>query len=175
VTLGVEDAAAPEIPDDPPGSEAGTPCPEPAGGWAAEEPRRGSDEHVKRAADVARREPDFSGLWVDQYGGHPYGSILIVAFTGDLDRHERDLREVWGGPLCMVEHERSQRDLRIIRKDLYETVADLGLEVLWSDTDVKAATVEIGVVFIDDATRAELDERYGPGAVEVHAALRPVE
>jgi hypothetical protein len=56
---------------------------------------------------AARAEPDFAGLWVsylepmgNNVAEDPGEFVLNVAFTGDLARHEAELRPRWGGRLC---------------------------------------------------------------------------
>lgn len=169
-----------ETDDDP----IGTPCEEPEGGWAPVDASRSGHEAAGRAAQLARKEPDFSGVWFDYYGDtdpaadsdeEAYGDIILnVAFTGDLARHERDLRETWGGPLCLVQHERTYRELRAIQRELEDVAQELDLEILGSSTDEVQGTVEITVTAIDTEKRARLEERYGPGVIEVDARLRPV-
>jgi hypothetical protein len=161
----------PEPPEkEEPGDPIDTPCREPAGGWAPVDPERSSQRDFDRAADIAEAEPDFGGLWVDYYDGHRL--ILNVAFTASLDRHERELRELWGGPLCLSKRNRSHADLDEIQR---EVSARAELDVLWSSVDVTTGTVEIGVVAVDAATLAEIDDRYAEGVVEIDAQLHPVD
>lgn len=181
----VTDAGPPKPPDESDGDSIGTPCAEPPGGWAPVDPARSSQEHVSKAVQAARKLPDFAGVWVDYYGEmdpdarsdeEAYGDIILnVAFTDDPQRHEPELREVWGGPLCLTENERSYREVRAIQRELTDIAErEFGLRLLWSDTDETRGTVGIGVVVIDEETRAKLDERYGEGVIKVDAALRPV-
>lgn len=163
-----------------------TPCPTPEGGWVAPEPERATHEHMGRAQRAAGDEPDYAAGWVDlqgqMLGDHERGEIdytkvvLNYAFTGDIERHERELREIWGGPLCVIERDRqSFRDLKSIQRELSEVAArDFDLQVLWSDIDEVEGTVELAVVILDEATKEELDRRYD-GAVDVHARLQPVD
>lgn len=163
----------------------GTPCDEPAGGWAPVDAALASHEHASRAAQTARKEPDFSGVWFDYYGetdpdaqsdAEAYGDIILnVAFTNDLDRHERELREIWGGPLCLQQHERTYRELLAIQNDLTpEGARELDLEILGSSTSEVNGTVEIEVVVVHPDTQERLDERYGDGVVVVRGRLAPV-
>lgn len=176
-------------PDPPPAPDRGdpvdTPCSEPPGGWVAEDPGRTSEADRQNATREASSEPDFAGLWVDHVGdpapeemeADPTSAeiILNVAFTGDLARHDSELRALWGGPLCVVQHERTEAELRSIQRDFPGGRSDLGLSVLWTDVNVVDNVMEMGVVVIDPQTRKALDERYGPGAVRVIPALRPLE
>ena len=162
-----------------------TPCPEPAGGWVAPDPTKASDADRQAAARAAEAEPDFSGLWIDYADETPTEEeaaaavpgyvILNVAFTGDVERHTAELREVWGGPLCVVQHERTYDELRDVQKDLERSADDLGIQILWSDTSVTENVVEVGVVAIDPASRQAIEERYGVGAARVFPALMPVD
>lgn len=155
-------------------------CPEPEAGWERPNEALLSEEDYQRAIRAARRESDFSGAWIDYIDEpteftDPQDIILSLAFTGDLDRHEVEAREVWGGPLCVTKFDHTYRDLRRIQNEMGEVARGFGLEILYTDTNEYRGTVGIGVVVIDEATRAEIDERYGPGVVEIDARLQPVD
>jgi hypothetical protein len=177
--VGPPDPAPPD-----PGDPMDTPCSEPPGGWVAENPGRTSEADRQNATREASSEPDFAGLWIDHVGdpapedmeADPTSAeiILSVAFTGDLARHESALRALWGGPLCVVQHARTEAELRSIQRDFSGGPSDLGLSVLWTDVDVVDNVVEMGVVAIDPQTLEALDDRYGPGTVRVIPALRPL-
>ena len=158
------------------------PCPDPPGGWPWPDPARSSDRDLTAAQRAAQAESDFAGVWID-YLEEPNPDappdalqvILTAAFTGDLERHEAELRERWGGPLCMVEHERTYRELRRVQKELSpEGAARLGLQLLHSSVDVVGNVVEIHVVALDDEDRRALADRYGAGTVRATAALKPI-
>ena len=157
-----------------------TACDEPAGGWERPDPSKMSETDRARAVREARREPDFAGAWVDQIGPSDPGTdnaemILDLAFTGDLDRHERDARRHWGGALCISSHEIAYDRLMRIQNELIGAVGkELGLEVLTAGSSENRNVVEISVVTIDVATMSEIERRYGPGTVEVVAQLEPV-
>lgn len=169
-TFTVVDAGPPEPFEAPPdGDHFATPCPEPPGGWTSVDPSRDSEEDVSKVAQAVNGHPDYAGLWIDRVDGHV---IVNAAFTGSLERHEAEIRELWGGPLCVTQRDVSYRDLRAIQDELGE---DPDIDVLWTDVDEVEGKVLAGVVVLDDETRARLDERYGAGAVEVHPQLRPVE
>ncbi|HEX2031243.1 MAG TPA: hypothetical protein VHL78_07575 [Actinomycetota bacterium] len=155
------------------------PCPDPEGGWPWPDPARSSEEDLVAAQRAAQREPDFAGVWID-YLAEPNPDappdalqvILTAAFTGDLERHEAELRELWGGPLCIALHERTYRELRAIQNGL--AAEEIGLQLLTSGVDVVDNVVEIHVVTLDEDDRRALDERYGEGTVRATAALDPV-
>lgn len=158
------------------------PCPDPEGGWPWPDPDRSSEEDLAAAQRAAQRESDFAGLWIDYLEtANPDAPpdalqiILTAAFTGDLERHEAELRELWGGPLCTVEHPRSYRELSGIQRELSgEAANDMGLWVLTSSVNVVDNVVEIHVVELEQADRLALEERYGQGTVRASAALTPV-
>lgn len=166
-----------EVHDDDP-TDFSAPCDEPEGGWSAPDPSKASDDAREETMRAARREPDFAEAWID-YLEEPSAEadaldgnvILVMAFTGDLDRHETEVRSTWGGPLCLVQHERSYAELKEIQRGL----GDLGYDTLYSDIDVIDNVVEVGVVLATPELLQALEGRYGPGTVEVHSALRPVE
>ena len=162
-----------------------SPCPEPEGGWAVVDSATATDAAQQAAAEHASSQPDFAGLWVDQsinpvfedgvqpgeeaQANDPAKLVLNVMFTGDLDRHGRELRELWGGALCVSEAEHTEAELAAIQAELGD---DHGM--VWSSIDTVGNRVEVGVV-IDDGLQQRLDERYGKGTVVVIPSLRPID
>jgi hypothetical protein len=172
-------------PSDDGGDPIDTPCDEPEGGWVAPDPSRTSEADRQAASRAAGEEPDFAGLWID-YVGDPKPEdldadptsaevILNMAFTGDIERHREELGELWGGPLCVVQLDRTEAELQRIQGDLEPSADELGIQVIWSSIEVVENIVEVGVVAIDAEGRAALDERYGPGAVRPVPALTPID
>lgn len=157
------------------------PCPEPAGGWVAVDLARATDADLRAVMHAAAGEPDSAGFWID-YVDEPSestpdgGIIAIAAFTGDLESHETRLREIWGGPLCVTQHERTQEELQRIQRELSGQVGEsLGLQATWSSGNVIRNRVEVGVVVATEAAIAAVEERYGAGAVLLVPALEPVQ
>lgn len=125
----------------------------------------GTGEEALRATfQAARAEADHAGLWVD-------GPVLSIAFTGDLPRHEAQVRRTWGGPLCLLQHARSLAELDRIQG---EVTKQPGLQVTSSWTSEDRNVVHLGVVAIAPEQQRALDERYGAGTVEVQPMLAPV-
>jgi hypothetical protein len=157
-------------------------CPRPAGGWAVPDPTRRSDRHLDVLTRAARAQRDFAGLWVsylapmgDNVAEDPGEFVLTVAFTGDLARHQAELRPLWGGRLCVTRQQRTYRQLVRIQRDLHDpAVADLGLRVLGSGIRESANAVTLQVVALEDRARQALQARYGPGAVQATAVLTPI-
>lgn len=162
-----------------------TPCPEPEGGWRVVEPETATDAAMQAAIEHARAQPDVGGVWIDQSvnpaaGREPVEEeamndpsrlVLNVTFTGDLARHEPELRERWGGALCVSEAAASAAALEGIRS---EVEAEVGDAMTYSSVDEVLGRVEVGV-HVDEGFQAAFDARYGEGAVRVEAALRPVD
>lgn len=164
------------------GDPVDTPCAEPDGGWTSPDPSKASDADLRNLMHAVEDEPDFAGFWIDYLAEpigedtvEPGGVIVNVAFTGDLERHTAEIRDRWGGPLCVVHHERTLAELRRIQRELGDAGGlEAGLDVMWSSIDVQDNVVELGVIVADEAARVAVDAKYGPGAVELHPALKPV-
>lgn len=156
-----------------------TPCEEPDGGWKVEDPERATEADRAAAIRYAESQPEHAATWVDYIDApsastEPEDMILNIAFTEDADRHEAEIRELWDGPLCVIQKEGYTREeLSDIQNASWEK--DYGLEVLWSSLNEVDGFVELGVVLIEDVTRRAIDERYGGGTVVVLPALEPVD
>lgn len=169
----------PEPYDDGGATDFSTPCEEPEGGWTVVDEATADDAGLAAAQEYAQGQPDFGGLWVDQSINPASGElgmndptklILNVKFTGDLERHEAELRDRFGGPLCVVETDRTEAELRRLQDDLYE---ELGAH--FASVDIVRGVVEFGVVVADPTLQAELDDAHGAGVVELIGSLRPVD
>ena len=167
------------------GSESdpiGTPCEEPPGGWQTTVPDLAGRGDVNRANAAVKTDPEFAGLWIeyldeqmDSAAEDPSDILLNVAFTANLERHEQELREHWGGPLCVIRHDRSHTRLEQIESELSGEVGrNLGLQPLFSSLDVENNVVELEVVAIDERIREAVGRRYGKDAVRITAALHRV-
>jgi len=162
--------------------EPKSPCPEPEGGWAVPDPARRSERDLAPVTGAARAEPDFAGVWLSYLEpmGHnvaedPGEFVLNVAFTGELARHEAQLRPLWGGRLCVTRQQRTYRELLRIQRELHGAVgAELGLRVLGSGIRESANAVSLEVLVLEERARQALDARYGVGAVQATARLTPV-
>lgn len=172
----------PEPPDD--RDRFASPCPEPAAGWQVVDPATATDAALQDAIEHAKAQPDVGGVWLDQSintaaGREPVDElamndpgrlILNVTFTGDLERHEEELRQRWGGALCVSEAAASRADLEVIRREVEDEV---GEAMTYSSIDEVRGRIEIGV-HVDEGLQDWFDERYGEGVVLVGGILRPV-
>ena len=163
-----------------------TPCPEPEGGWQVVDPATATDAAMQAAIEYAEAQPDVGGVWLDQSinpaspreqpdegaMNDPGRLVLNVTFTGDLERHEAELRDRWGGPLCVSRAAASMPALERIRAEVEEELAG---RYLHSSIDVVRGRVEIGVIADDGSLQQRFDERHGDGVVAVSPMLQPVE
>lgn len=162
--------------------EPKSPCPEPPGGWPVPDPARRSEQYLGPVTEAARAEPDFAGVWLSYLApmGHnvaedPGEFVLNMAFTGDLERHQAQLRSLWGGRLCVTRQQRTYHDLLRIQRELQGPVGKaLGLHVLSTGIREDANAVSLQVVVLQQRARQALDTRYGVGGVQATARLTPV-
>jgi hypothetical protein len=157
---------------------AENPCQEPEGGWVAD-PDRHTQEHDRRAQAYARSQPDYVSSFVDHLDEElaEFSPVVVVAvFTGDRERHEAEIREVWDGPLCVVERDvPTAKELARIRAEVEGRLPELGLVFLGSGTGGFPPTIYIDVlVDVDGRAQALVNEEYGSGIVRFLPALRPV-
>lgn len=153
-----------------------SPCPAPAGGWAAADPGTATDVAMTAALEQASRSPHYAGSWIDQNGvvseadaNDPLRLVLNVRFTADLARYESELVEIWGGALCVSGARYSEAELLAIQA---ETISLPG--VTGSGIDVVGNVLQVSATVADDGTRRMLAERYGP-AVQLIGWLEPID
>ena len=96
--------------------------------------------------------------------------ILNVRFVRDLERHEAEIRKVWGGSLCVSLGKHTEADLLRIQQELS---GEPGMS--YSSPDVLTGTVEIGVFAAYASRQRELDAKYGPSLVVLRGALHPID
>jgi hypothetical protein len=162
-----------------------TPCPTPPGGWKVVDRSKFTIDDYNAFASTDRAQPDAAGLWLDSKTPVDGSTnlfpeqVLNVAFTGDLDAHRAQLRALWGGPFCVLHHDRSTAQLQAIQKELSGSVGkELGLQT--SPADFQGSIDEVNndisfdVMVATPAAQAALDQRYGAGLVHLHGLLTPV-
>jgi hypothetical protein len=164
-------------PREPTYPELTSPCPEPAGGWPGLEHL--TQEEAGAVHTYARSQPEYVSSWVTHLEPEKleFSPVLVnVFFTKNAARHEKELRNLWDGPLCVVERDvRTAREASRIRREVEGSLDELGLQMLWSSGPDAEPIVQIGVV-ADPGGKAQatLDERYGPGLVQLYPALREI-
>jgi hypothetical protein len=150
-----------------------SPCPPPMGGWRPVNPALTTAEALERLPALAEAEPDFAGFWLDQppdANNDPTRLVANVKFTGDLKRHERELRRVWGGALCVSAADRTQAELNRVQKAVDGLPGFSG-----SGQDVVAGVVDAKVHVATERQQRELDERFGAGVVRLSGVLQPID
>lgn len=176
-TFTVTEAGPPEIssvPEDEPDFE--TLCEPPPDGWELT-----AWSEISDAADAyVQAQPDFVHDWItyvkkpteDVMDPGPY--IWNIVFTGDAERHEAEIRELWSGPLCVVAQDvPTASELRRIRIEVERDLEDRGVIMLGSGS---GPPIDFDVVLDKDgAAQAAYDERYGQGVVLIMSGLRPVQ
>lgn len=168
-------------------SRFATPCEEPPGGWAVVDEATATWDALTAAIEHAESQPGHAGTWLDQSinpalrdadaedaeaaANDPTRLVLNFRFTGDLERHEHEIRAIWGGALCISLAEHPESELRDIQSELTSGVPGM----LSTGVDSVRGVVELRVIVDDGSLRQELDDRYGAGVVRVMSALRPVD
>ncbi|MEV0720136.1 hypothetical protein [Asanoa sp. NPDC050611] len=149
-----------------------SPCPAPAGGWRVVDDAKATDAALERARALVASTPDAGGLWVDLRDdtNDPRTLVLNVRTTGDPATHEKRLRRVWGGALCVSPATRTTAELERIQAGVEKSFPG----VFQAGIDVVANRVSARIYVATDETRRAADERFGPGAVELVPFLRPV-
>jgi hypothetical protein len=156
-----------------------TPCTEPAGGWARPDPKKMRQADLDRVNLAAQKMPGYAGLWLHNLVPprgevqDPKDLVVNVAFSGDLAKREAELRKLWGGALCVVQHKRSEAELAAVRTQAEATIREMGLGMLDSSTDVVRGRILVGVTAATAEQLAELKAKYGDELV-VTARLRPL-
>lgn len=164
------------------------PCPEPADGWPAEGARfpPGSDynEYIQRVDDYTSAAPDWGGVWVEfgnspiDIASHPEKVILVELFTGDLARHEIDLRAIWPGALCVAPSTMASAKIEALAAKISqeEQSPDSLDPVMRSSAmvDYSRDAIRVFVPVASPSIQAAFDKKYGPGLVLVEGALKPV-
>lgn len=159
-------------------------CPEPPGGWRVLDRVRTGDRDWARADRYARRQPEYSGTWLVrdrlpnplEPDADPAPPVIVYAFSGgDVERHAAELRAVWGGPICVVERAKGERNLDRTMDDVVDYFEASGLAWDMVDGDPVLDVVTAQVFIVTPDLRAGLDARYGVGLVHVVGHLEPVE
>ncbi len=169
-----------------------SPCPEPEGGWRPVDATKATDEALNEALATASQSPDYAGGWIDQaylddlgvspnpspnpsdiegVANDPARLVLNLMFTRDLAEHEQEIREVWGGALCVSLGARSEAELLDIQSRLH---ADFP-EISGSGPDIRSGVLGAQTMVATTTMQSELDARYGDGAVVLRGYLHPID
>jgi len=168
------------LPTAPPDAMFTTPCPVPEGGWRVVDPAKATRAAQDAALEAAAKLPTYAAAWLDQSinpadpekqpeaMNDPVKLILNVKVTTDAAGAEKQLREIWGGMLCVSEGGHPEAELRKIQEELSGKHG-----MLFSAVDGQTSTVEFGVIWDDGSLQKAMDAAYGLGVVHVTSALQP--
>jgi hypothetical protein len=132
--------------------DSSIPCPTPAGGWRPVDPARTTLQAFEAAHRMVNAQPDFAGARLGRLTppdgtNDPDKVVLIVRFTGDLARHEAEIRAVYGGVICVIAGERSVADLTRIQQE--EAGERAAVRERWIASSVDTVTGTVGIdVFV---------------------------
>ena len=182
----------------PPPDERHAPCTEPEGGWEAQGAKfvpptsGGSHALYGPVNEYVAAQPDGAGTWIDWMSGadltsgdnDPTKMIFVAQFTGDLARHEADLRQIWTGALCVAEAPLTSEALKALAAEITTPIRDgrLTLDngitlrlISWGmEGNPATGTVDLDVIFAPPEAQAYFDAKYGPGRVVLRAQIQPV-
>lgn len=171
------------------GTDFTSACLEPEGGWRVVDPELTTEETMAEVFEVAATLEGYAGAWLDQSINPAFSddslpsaeyeealndpelTVVNVVVTGDPETAEQQLREVWGGALCVSVNDRTESDLVAIQDELSGVLP--GVTASW--TDVTSGRVVLELVYDDGALQRQVDEEYGVGVVHIESALVPVE
>jgi hypothetical protein len=163
-----------------PDSHFTTPCDAPEGGWAPIDVATTTEQSLNETIERARARHDFGDIWVDQSINpapvdpehetelnDPRKLILNISVTGDIEAATSDLRETWGGALCVSHADHTMEELQAVSRVVCDYDGMLSCDGGGMDH------VGLYVTYDDGSLQQELDQKYGVGTVHVGSALRP--
>ncbi len=166
-------------PDGFPDPDFSTPCDPPSGGWAPTDQRLMSAEAQSAATAYADEQADLGAVWLDRdaawTGARPAdvgAGVLTFSFTGDLDRHETQLRQRYGGPICVVAAAHSAAKLQALQAAVHDALPGGALTI---SADAVRGVVEVWVPVVDEEVVQRLAAVDPEGLVRAHAILVPVD
>ena len=162
-----------------------TPCPEPDGGWATTVDRsRLALADFTAFGDYLGAAKDISATWVDNstdpkfdpddlgsYVFDPAAVVTNIRFVSDAPRHEREIRAIWGGPICVLEGGVARSELG----DLVESISAEDDHGGGGYVDEVRGRVVLTPLLEDPALEQELRARYDPIEIAFEPVLRLVQ
>lgn len=153
--------------------EAAQELPAYAGSWMDQSRNPVRPEDVNEAAEGLQSgevtEEELSEL--EGSMNDPEYVTVNVMVTEDPEAAYEELREIWGGALCVAEAERTEAELVGIQNEVHENVDG----VLSSYPEARAGQIVVDVVYDDGTVQQQLDGEYGANVVRVVPALIPAE
>lgn len=166
-----------------------SPCPEPPGGWRPVDLSKATNEALEELQAWGATVPEYAGVWLDQsyldeiepgpgesmddLWNDPTRFVLNVKFVGDPAEWEPRIRSIWGGALCVSQADHGLAELTAAQNDLHTRYPHPA--VLSSGQDIIGNAIRAEVLVATPELREELDQRYGPGVIDLEGWLEPVE
>lgn len=144
----------------------GPSCAEPAGGWPFD---RFSREGTTRVNQYVTDAPDGGEARIDDSQ-----RIMTAPFTGDLDRHRKELAALYDGPVCVELTKASRRQLEALFTRVTAEVKQRGYGFLGGSSGNAWGTVDIKVVAATEQQCRELSKAHDD-LVECESFLQPVD
>jgi hypothetical protein len=141
-----------------------TPCPKPADGRQAPDQDKAGAADRDAALQRASGLSGYAGAWLD-------GDVVNVRVTEGREAAERELRTLWGGPLCLSGAKHTEAELTRVQNELTEELPDLQS----AGVDVVSNSVDVRVLVAEPELQRKLDEKYGEDAVTVSGWLQPID
>jgi hypothetical protein len=162
-----------------------SPCPEPEGGWRVLDPARTTERTKHLAIEAAMTMDGFAGAWGDQSinpafalddndpakelaMNDPLLQVLNVRLTRDVAAAGQELREIWGGALCVSRARYSDAELEPIQRAVGRLPGNAG-------TGRGHDIVDAYIIYDDGSIQAWADQEYGAGVVVLEPSLTDVE
>ena len=160
-----------------------TPCPEPDGGWGVVDETKVDRQALEAVMTRAAQLDGYAVAWLDTSrdtrtpeqvdkdaaAGREDPSLYIinVAVTDDVAGAEDELRDLWGGGLCVSRAEHTEDERQAIADELNKLP---GI----SSSGSGVAHVDVSVLWDDGSLQAWADQKYGPGLVRITSLMTPV-
>jgi hypothetical protein len=139
-------------------------CPAPAGGWPFDKVDRDGRTRVSQYVYDA---PDGGSVRIDASQ-----RIMTAPFTGDLDRHRKELAALYDGPVCVELVKASRTELAKLSEKVIAEVKRAGFGYLGGATENAFGTVEVIVAAATEQQRKDFTEAHD-GLVEIESFLHP--
>ena len=125
---------------------------------------KATPEDMDATLAAASALPTYASAWLT-------GNTINVAVTEDAEGAKAELRNTWGGMLCVTTVERTDADLNEVNQELQ---AALGEQLLTSGS-TSPDSLDATVVFDDGSIQEWADATYGDGLVRISSSLVPAE
>jgi hypothetical protein len=161
-------------------AKIGSACEKPAGGWLRPDPSRTNSEDFNAAAEYAVKQPDAAGLWIADAPAGPDNeqdfshAVLNAGFTGSIERHETEIRKLWGGGLCLVKRDRTLVELERISNEAQSHAGSIGLTVTISDANEVTWSVDLGVFWADADAQKRMSDHFPGVTIKLIGEIKPV-